>query len=547
MKQLKNLSNALILRTECVHDSISSVQMKFSPPKSGSNKAAWISAIGAFFHAHASNKMFLKLLSASGPGTPPSGDEHRIRTSLALSSATSETISPLTRASAKISAPTNIAKKTPPARKHRVTQPPPEKSPIKANVSSALKSARDKHIELSPSDIKASRVVGKINVRSNSTRKTPSDAGTAADKAVAGKNSDHQNASGVIAAGLIRPANLNDNDNTTPRYQPAKIKLELLSHTSTSQSTQFYANVGAGVSSIATENLVPHDFRESNMVAILRNMGFTCMREILTALRAVAANREEVCWLYATNGVDPGWSVDEHVDAAMMWIVTQREEAAEASKLDEARVSSEQANLAMEQSRNQEMASLLENADSVDLIGLVQDDIEIKSKFFPCSTLLRNRSVKKCFLKIINSKSKNNINNSGKKEVIRLLNLEKKARKWYGTVLPFSYFEHILRHRIESWAGANAPQMCQKLVHECVILEKALYNLSEQEEGGVGSVPKLFLTAQRDASRMGKSIDPEESRIKLYDDVELLQQPLPSISDRSCCISSHPVEVIDVT
>ncbi len=536
MKQLKILSNQLFLQTERVHDCTSSVQIKnviFSPPKSGSNKAAWVTAIGAFFNIHASNKTFLKVLSSSVAGTPPSGDAHHIGTSVALSSAASDKISPLTRASAKKSTPTNIAKK----------------SPIKANIHSAKKTGHDKRIEESPSNSKARRVVGQSTLRSNSTGKTPSNVGTAAAKAAARSfqnamwSSDHQNAGGVPAAGLIRPANHNANDSTVSRYQPAKIKLEPLSQTSTSQLTQCYANVGAAASSVETENLMPRDFRESNMVAILRNMGFTSTQEILTALRAVAANRDEVCWMYAANGVDPGWSVEEHVDAAMMWIVTQREEASEASKLDEARVSSEQANLAMEQSRNQEMASVLDNADSVDLIGLVQDDVDIKSKYFPCSTLLRNRSVKKCFLKIINSKS--HINSSGKKEVIRLLNLEKKARKWYGTVLPFSYFEYILRHRIESWAGANAAQMCQKLSHESDVLEKALYTLSEQQEGGVGSVPKLFLTARRDASRMGKSIDPKESRIRQYDDVELLHQPLPSISNRSR--SSQPPKVIDIT
>jgi hypothetical protein len=512
VKQLKILSNQLSLLNNVI----------FSPPKSGSNKATWVTAIGAFFNIHASNKTFLETLSSTVPGTPPSGEVHRLCASVALPSAASDKISSLTRASAKKSAPTKIAKKSP---------------------TSAKTKRHDKRIEESHSNSKATRVVGQSTIHSNpTTGKRPSNANTAV---AAMWSSDHRISSGFSAAGLIRPANRNANDNTDSRNQPPKIKLEALSQTSTSQSTQCYASVEAAAASVEAENLVPRDFRESNMVAILRNMGFTCTQEILIALRAVAANRREVCWLYAADGVNSGWSVEEHVDAAMMWIVTQREEASEASKLDEARVSSEQANLAMEQSRNQEMASVLDNADSVDLIGVAQDDVEIKSKYFPCSTLLRNRSVKKCFLKIINSKS--NINSSGKKEVIRILNLEKKARKWYGTVLPFSYFEYTLCHLIESWANTNSAQMWQKLSHESDVLEKALYNLSEQQEGGVGSVPKLFLTAQRDASRMGKSIDPEESRIEQYDDVELLHQPLPSISNRSRCISCQPIEVIDIT
>jgi hypothetical protein len=497
--------------------------MIFFPPKSGAKKAEWISAVGAFFHAHASINIFFDRLSGSA---------------VALSSAASETRSPLTRASPKKSTPTNAVKKSPSARK----------SPIKGIVASARKKSPIKLIKRSTPDAKASRIVGQSTTHSNPAGNISTNAGMETDEAMAGSvqesmwSSGYENATGIPKAGLIRPAI----ENVRPKFQPAKVKLEHLSHISTSQSTQSYENASAAASSAgADENsLVPSDHRESNMLAILRGMGFTCTREILTALRAVAANREEVCVVYSTNGVDSGWSVEEHVDAAMMWIVTQREEAAEASKLDEARISSEQANLAIEQSRNQEMARVLQNADLVDLIGLSQDDIEIKSKHFPCSTLLRNRSVKKCFLKITTSSDSNS---SGKEEVIRLLNLEKKARKWYGTVLPFSYFEYTLRPRLEGWARANASQMCQKLRHESDQLEKAMYNLCEQVEGGVGSVPKLFLTAQKAASCTGKPIGAEETRIKYYEDVELLEQPLPSISGRSRTTSSQPVEVIDIT
>ena len=517
VKQLKMISNELTAR---FHDSISSTQvqnMMFSPPKSGAKKDEWISSIGDFFLAHTSNIIFLNRLSG---------------TSVALSSAASETT--LTRASAKKSTPNNVAKKSSSARK----------SPIKANVTSATKTAPVKLIKRSPPDAKARRNVGQSTIHSNPTGKISTHAEMAADAAMATSvqestwSNGYENASGIPEAGLIRPASYNATESARPKLQPPKVKLEPLSHISASSC----ANASAAASSAGSDeySLVPRDLRESNMLAILRDMGFTCTREILTALRAVAANREEVCVVYSENGVDRGWSVEEHVDAAMMWIVTQREEAAEASKLDEARISSEQANLAMEQSRNQEMARVLENADLVDLIGPSHDDIEIKSKYFPCSTLLRNLSVKKCFLKIISSWD-------GKEEVIRLLSLEKKARKWYGTVLPFSYFEYTLRPRIEGWAGANAAQMCQKLRHESDQLEKAMYNLCEQVEGGVGSVPKLFLTAQRAASCTGKAIGAEETRIKHYEDVELLEQPLPSISGRSCTTSSQPVEVIDIT
>jgi hypothetical protein len=49
VKQLKMISNELTAR---FRDSISSTQvqnMMFSPPKSGANKAEWVSAVGDFF------------------------------------------------------------------------------------------------------------------------------------------------------------------------------------------------------------------------------------------------------------------------------------------------------------------------------------------------------------------------------------------------------------------------------------------------------------------------------------------------------------------
>ena len=41
-------------------------------------------------------------------------------------------------------------------------------------------------------------------------------------------------------------------------------------------------------------NELPRNCREMTMVASLRGMGFTCTREILTALQIVASKREEI-------------------------------------------------------------------------------------------------------------------------------------------------------------------------------------------------------------------------------------------------------------
>ena len=237
------------------------------------------------------------------------------------------------------------------------------------------------------------------------------------------------------------------------------------------------------------------------------------------------------------------WSEQEQVEAAMMWIVTQREEAAEAKKLDEARVSSERAVMAMEQSRKEEAEQQLKNADLVDLIGTVDESksidegfVEIPSKFFPCSVVLQNNWAKRVFTEISSCSDRTQASR-GKDQVARFLSLENKARKWYGTVLPFSYFKYIACPCFESWAkllseatkkndDSFSAKICERLSWECDKLEKAMYNLSEQEEGGVGNVPKLFLKAQREASTKGNPIFPmEDPRIR-GDDVEIMHLPL---------------------
>eukprot|EP00578_Thalassiosira_sp_NH16_P001539 CAMPEP_0181141350 /NCGR_PEP_ID=MMETSP1071-20121207/35776_1 /TAXON_ID=35127 /ORGANISM="Thalassiosira sp., Strain NH16" /LENGTH=255 /DNA_ID=CAMNT_0023228333 /DNA_START=53 /DNA_END=817 /DNA_ORIENTATION=+ len=255
------------------------------------------------------------------------------------------------------------------------------------------------------------------------------------------------------------------------------------------------------------------------MVGILREMGFMNTQEILTALRAVAERREEVSLASNPHGIGGGnaWSSNEQVEAAMMWIVSQREEVAEAQKLDDARISSEQADAAMEQSRKQEMERELKNADLVDLLGSADGDVQIRSKHFPCSVLLRNRSVIRV-LNIISSSQ-----TTGKEQTIRLLNLEKKARKWYGTVLPFSYFEYVLCPRFEGWIGEqvitpSATSIFQRICNESDYLERAMFNLSEQQEGGVGSVPKVFLAAQRNATEKGLPNSAIDDRIRNDDD-----------------------------
>jgi len=256
------------------------------------------------------------------------------------------------------------------------------------------------------------------------------------------------------------------------------------------------------------------------MLASLRQMGFANTVEILTALRAVAAQRAEKNRVGCNQ-----WTQHEQVDAAMTWIVTQREEAEFARALDAARILSEQENAVQEQNRKQQMAQELNHANMNDLLGATDEGLATTSKHFPHSVLLRNRSVRSVLKSVASGSS------LGKAQVIRLLNLELKARKWYGTVLPFSYFEYVLCPSFGSWAGMNATDLCQKVQQVSDELEHAMYNLSEQVEGGIGSVPKLFFDAQAKSSKEGKPISaPEDAEVIIDDEVEVVEKSIPSSS-----------------
>jgi len=583
VKQLKRTSHEMSIRTIRFHNNniSESKSLIFFPPKSGARKAEWVTAIATFFfHGNDLNNNVINILNGTA-------------TSLA-SAAPAKKSSP-TRASAKKPSPTTGASKSPVSRK----------SPSKAIPSRPTTSLASAKKQSTAKAIKKSTVRKcPPNAKAKMTKKSPtakSKSAIAADAAMArslqnqymqedmghfmtqgnpimggighqawggplansylenhignGATASYGSASGSDpAAGLKMPANCNDS--TKPKHVLAKVKKEPLSHTSSSYTTHSNATASSAVPATDEYLLQPHGLRESNMVANLRDMGFTNTQEILTALRAVAAEREEISIVSAPpNGMSglssTGWSTEEQVETAMMWIVSQREEAAEAQKLDEARISSEQADAAMEQSRRQDMKQELKNADLVDLIGSVEEDdsVEIRSRHFPCSVLLRNRSVKTVLKAIASGES------LGKEQVIRLLSLEKKARKWYGTVLPFSFFMYVLCPRFESCTQevlrTARSIICQRLSHESDELEKAMFNLSEQEEGGVGSVPKVFLAAQRDASEKGKPTSSEDTKVGNDDDVQVLQhssrvgRSLSAMGDAGSRKLS--VEVIEIT
>ncbi|KAL3795259.1 hypothetical protein HJC23_008344 [Cyclotella cryptica] len=281
------------------------------------------------------------------------------------------------------------------------------------------------------------------------------------------------------------------------------------------------------------DSLRPRDYRESAMVESLRNMGFTDMREMLSGIRATSTTDAEGECVFLPHQ----WNFQQQTEAAMMWIVNQREEAAEARKLDEARVSSEMVERAMKQLRREENERRLRYADLKDLYGSVEmGSKEVESKHFPCSVLLKNFEVRKILHAIGTG--------PGKDEGIRLLQLEGKAKNWYGTVLPFAHFKYVVCPRFEKWSkkfissskeldSSSTSILIKHVANESKKLEQGMYNLSEQEMGSFGMAPKLFLLAQKDAEASGKSLCNEASNDIDDDEVEIV-----SAADVSGCLPS---------
>lgn len=265
------------------------------------------------------------------------------------------------------------------------------------------------------------------------------------------------------------------------------------------------------------------------------------MREMLSGIRATSSSNDAIF-------IPNQWNQQQHVEAAMMWIVNQREEEAEARKLDEARVSSEMADRAIEKSRREENERQMKIASLDTMFGTI-DGKCVTSKYFPQSVLLKNVEVRRVLHSIGNG--------PGKDVGIKLLQLEAKARKWYGTVLPYSHFKHVLCPCFETWSNefivsskilnsVSSSVLVQKVSNETKELERGMYNLSNQEQGSFGMAPKLFLEAQRNAD--AKGLPTSEESIVGDGDVTFV----PSVPAR--CSSSHysgntknsSVEVIEI-
>lgn len=209
----------------------------------------------------------------------------------------------------------------------------------------------------------------------------------------------------------------------------------------------------------------PRNVEEESLLKKLQSIGFRDAVEILDTIRRLQTENDDE---FPT------------LDQVSVEIVKQREEAYDAAQMDRARLESEK-------SRKAEAAARRAQAEKEfqDLLwSSSMEQWKSDAKMFPQSWLLRSRVAPRLERKL----------KSCKKNLLTLLQLEKKARRWYQRNLPFGYFGVSLVETLEKSRDVN-----ETLSLEIDLLQKGMYSLSEQR----GGVPRMLLLAHERAVARG--------------------------------------------
>ena len=228
----------------------------------------------------------------------------------------------------------------------------------------------------------------------------------------------------------------------------------------------------------------PSNPQEARLFSELQQMGFQDAEEMLKGIRHCQSSQTEP-------GAPPVRS-----DDVMVWIVSQREEAEEARKMDEARARSEQL--------RQENAARQKQAAKEKLAAAKLP--ELKNDLFKGSWILD--AIDASILDPMIAKE------ASKATLVGLLEKEKQAKKFYAkgnSNLPEAYFSELC-----SRLSSNVETILDEMKKETTTLQKALYSLSEQQ----GGVPRIFLEAndRRKSSGRGDANDGDDDD----DEIEIL-------------------------
>lgn len=276
----------------------------------------------------------------------------------------------------------------------------------------------------------------------------------------------------------------------------------------------------------------PQSPHEQFIVSTLRSeMNFEDSQEILFSYRKLVRKQQKASAVSKTLVTSKPTA-----DEVMIEIISQREEAEEAKKMDQARVLSELSR--KDDAKRRRDIIQQEFQKSIELctdIAALMDPND--KRLFSSSWILHDPTLhSKCQHYIIkNAPSTKNYHNSHdaiataevsplKMQFLELLQLEKNSGKWYGHILPKSYFQHYVIERLKTsmvtkvvttpqksnrTSTSSRPKdnyddndsaaemkiirenLLNQIRFEITTLQSNIYDLAKQ----VGGVPKIFRDA----------------------------------------------------
>ena len=207
---------------------------------------------------------------------------------------------------------------------------------------------------------------------------------------------------------------------------------------------------------------------ESNIVSTLREMSFGDTKEILFTYRKLLRQRHQGNKVSAStnNGITPTASLitsKPTADEVMMEIISQREEAEEAKKMDQARVLSELSRKEEAQRRRdsikQEFQKKMELCTDIAMLLNPTDKRLFGQSWILQDQTLRNQCQRYIFQSTMATEPNDADSSSDNRTVgtvspikihfLELLQLEKNSTKWYGSILPKSYYHYYVMERLK--------------------------------------------------------------------------------------------------
>lgn len=288
----------------------------------------------------------------------------------------------------------------------------------------------------------------------------PLEAGRISSQIISNNNNNTTSLPNFNASTMMNGSNHNCNNRNFPSQQ---MDTNGSLHQQQQQQHNNNDNDNQGIS--ADPDSLPQNPTETLLLSQLSQMGFG-RQEILDGIRQLE-------------------NEDPTTDEIMMLLIERREEAEEARKEDEVRLRSEEQTQEEINRRQQTIMDSIASATTGEdlmvifpeswVLKVLMDDGHDDSR----ETTKKPKGRHQHLISTIMNESRN--------DFVEFLQLEKKARKWYGFVLPSDYFNKVgtrLSNELQiDWLSVEREK-----------LRCGLYELKQQEKGH----PKMFLNARKE-------------------------------------------------